>query len=118
MQLFYKEPVILNKDVSKYLNVIINSKLNFNAFINHIESKIVKSVGILRRLRYLFPSSTLLLLYSSLIQPHLLYGRLLWELLFPPISQICSASKTKLYKLYLIPTTEPLLLPFITNFDY
>ena len=67
IQLFYNESVIANKDVCKYLGVIIDSKLNFKAFINHIESKIAKSVGILGRLCYFFP---LLLLYSSSIQPH------------------------------------------------
>ena len=46
-QLFYNESVIANKDVCKYLGVIIDSKLNFKAFINHFESKIAKSVDIL-----------------------------------------------------------------------
>ena len=71
MQLFYNESVIANKDVCKYLCVTIDNKLNFKAFINHVESKIAKSLGILGRLRYLFPSSTLLLLYFSLLQPHM-----------------------------------------------
>ena len=62
---------------------MIDSNLNFKAFISHVESKIAKSVGKLSRLRYLFLSSTLLLLYSSLIQPHLLYGLLLWGSTFP-----------------------------------
>ena len=82
MQLFYNESVVANKDVCKYFGVIIDSKLNFKAFIDHVESKIAKSVGILSRLRYLFPSSTLLLLYFSLVQPDLLYEFLLWESTF------------------------------------
>ena len=72
MQLFHNEFAIVNKDVCKYLGVIIDKKLNFKAFFNHVESKIAKSVGTPSRLGYLFPSSTLLLLYSTLIQPHLL----------------------------------------------
>ena len=46
MQLFYNESVVANKDVSKYLGAFKDSKLNFKAFINHVESKIAKSVGI------------------------------------------------------------------------
>ena len=38
-----------------------------------------RSVGILCKLRYLIPSSALLLLYHSLIHPHLLFGLPLWE---------------------------------------
>ena len=83
MQLFYNESVIANKDVCKYLGVIIDSKLNFKDFINHVESKIAKTVGTLSRLRYLFPSSTLLLFYFSLLQPHLLNELLLWGSTFP-----------------------------------
>ena len=67
MQLFYNESVITNKDVSKYLRAFKDSKLNFKAFINHVESKIAKSVGIVSRLRYLFPSSTLLQLHFNLL---------------------------------------------------
>ena len=67
MLLFYNESILANKDVCKYLGVIIDSKLNFKAFINHVETKIAKSVCILSRLRYLFPSSTLLVSYFSLI---------------------------------------------------
>ena len=66
MQLFYNESVIANKDVCKYLGVIIYSKLNYKAFINHVESKIAKSVNILSRLRYSFLSFALLLLYPSM----------------------------------------------------
>ena len=83
IKLFYNESVIANKDVCKYLRVIIDSKLNFKAFINHVKSKIAKSVDILTRLRYLFPSSTSFLLYFGLLQPNLLYGLLLWESTFP-----------------------------------
>ena len=78
MQLFYNESVIATKDVCKYLGIVINSKLNFKVFIDHVESKIAKSVDILSRLRYLFPSSILLLLYYSLIQLQLFYGLLFW----------------------------------------
>ena len=37
-----------------------------------------RSVGILSKLRFLFPSSTLLLLYHALAHPHLLYGLPIW----------------------------------------
>ena len=77
------------------LGVIIDSKFNFKAFINHIEAKIAKSAVILSRLQYLF---TLLQLYSSLIHPMSLYGLYLWG----STSQIYSASKTKVYEFYLM----------------
>ena len=37
-----------------------------------------RNIGILSRLRHFIPSHVLLLLYNSLILPHLSYGILLW----------------------------------------
>ena len=62
-----------------HLNVIIDNKLNFQSYIHDIENKVARAVEILSKVRYLFPSSILLLLYFSLIYPHLLYGLVLWR---------------------------------------
>ena len=63
---------------SKYLGVIIDNKLNFQSHIHAIENKVARAVGILSKVRYVFPSSTLPLLYFALIHPHLLFGLVLW----------------------------------------
>ena len=46
--------------------------------IAYIATKISKSLGILSRLRHFVPSSTLLNIYKSLIQPYISYGLALW----------------------------------------
>ena len=43
-----------------------------------IENKLARSVEILSKVRFLFPPSTLTLLYIAPIQPHLLFGIVLW----------------------------------------
>ena len=67
----------------KYLGVCLDFKLHFQPHINQIEIKVAKAVGILSRLQFLFPKSTLVLLYYALIHPHLLYVLLLWGSTFP-----------------------------------
>ena len=67
---------------SKYLGINLDTKLDFKSHIANIETKISRSVGIISKLRFLFPSSTLLLLYFTLIHPHLLYGLPLWGCTF------------------------------------
>ena len=57
---------------SKYLGINLDTKLDFKSHIANIETKISRSVGILSKLHFLFPSSTLLLLYFTLTLPHLL----------------------------------------------
>ena len=61
----------------------IDNKLNFKAHLRNIECKIARSVGILTKLRHLFPSSALLLLYYALIHPHLLFGLPVWGSTYP-----------------------------------
>ena len=77
---------------SKYLGVMVDNKLSFQSHINMIENKVARAVGILSKVRFLFPSSTLLLLYSTLIKPHLLFGITLW-------GSTCSSYLCKLQRL-------------------
>ena len=59
------------KKCVRYLGVLIDSKLSWTYHITHISTKISKSLGILARLRHFAPSSTLLNIYRSLVQPYL-----------------------------------------------
>ena len=69
----------------------LDSKLLFKNHIkNHIkqiEVKVAKGVGILSKLRFLFPKSTLLLLYYALVHPHLLYVLFLWGYTYQTYTQ-------------------------------
>ena len=52
--------------------------LNWNEHISYVSLKISRGVGALNRARYLVPRNLLLLLYHSLIHPHLLYCNIVW----------------------------------------
>ena len=64
--------------VTKYLGILIDDNLSFKSHIHYLESKLSRSVGVISRLRYFLPSSTLINLYYSLIHSHLLYGLPVW----------------------------------------
>ena len=85
----YNNNPIICLSSSKYLGVFIDDKLNFKSHIKHFVSKISRSIGILSKLRFLFNSSTLLLLYYSFVDSHLLFGIHLWS----------STSQSLLFKL-------------------
>ena len=63
--------------------VVLDNKLNFKHQINLIENKLAEAIRILSKLWYLLPSSTLLLLYHALVQPHILHALPLWGSSFP-----------------------------------
>ena len=73
----HKSPLKV-KDFVKYLSVTIDSKLNFDEHINLLCGKILRSIGVLSKLRHFLLSKALQNLYLSLIQPHLLYGIIIW----------------------------------------
>ena len=66
------------KECGKYLSVLIDSKLSWTHDITYISIKISKSISILAGLRHFVPSSTLLNIYCSLVQPYLSYGIAVW----------------------------------------
>ena len=60
------------------LGVTINQHLNWNPHIDNINLKISKIVGILSKLKHFLPSNILKMIYQALIEPHILYGILVW----------------------------------------
>ena len=62
----------------KFLGVIVDENITWKSHINHISSKISKSLAILRLLKYTFPKQILKTLYMSLIQPYFNYCNIIW----------------------------------------
>jgi len=97
--MYDNECPVANSENSRYLGLILDSKLNYRSHIRMVENKIARSVGIMNKLRYLFPTSTLLQLYYSHVHPHLLFGLLLCDSTYP-------SYLTKLYNGYKIEPFE------------
>ena len=85
LNLRYENKTITCCKSSKYLGATIDNKLKFKAHIRNIEGRIARSVGILTKLRHLFPSSALL--YYALIHPHLSFGLPIWGSTYPTYIQ-------------------------------
>jgi hypothetical protein len=62
----------------KYLGAYIDNKLNWKYQIKHVQSKIAKNLGILKKLRYYTDLKILKQLYYTLIYPYLNYGLMSW----------------------------------------
>ena len=70
--------VITVKKETKFLGVIVDNQLNWNAHIKHISNKVSKSVAILRFLRDIFPKHILKTPYLTLTYPYFNYCNLIW----------------------------------------
>ena len=62
----------------KYLGLILDSNLNWKAYIHEESKTISRGIGVLSKLRYYVKKNILKQLYYSLIYPYLTYGLLLW----------------------------------------
>jgi hypothetical protein len=65
-------------DKTKFLGVIINSRLTWNDHIKTVCNKVSKNIGILFKVRYNLTSNTLVMLYRTLIHPYFEYCNIIW----------------------------------------
>ena len=62
----------------KFLGISVDNKLSWKYHIDNTCKIISQNIGIINKLKFHFPTSSLLMLYSSLILPYLNYGILTW----------------------------------------
>ena len=70
--------IIERVDYTKFLGVLIDSKLNWKKHIDYIRTKISKGIGIMNHVKRNLTKETLTLLYFTLIYPPLSYCIILW----------------------------------------
>ena len=56
----------------------MTSTLKWDKHIGHVSLKISRVIGVLFRLKHIYPQEVLLTLYNTLILPHLSYCILVW----------------------------------------
>jgi len=85
------EVSITIQDHVKYLGPTLDNKLNFKKHLNGIKRKVACAVGIMNRLKFIFPKETLLQLYHALIYPHILYALPVWGSIYKTYKSCCTA---------------------------
>ena len=63
---------------AKYLGLLTDEKLTLNVHVEHVCKKLSKICGIFCYLRHYICQKTVLVLYYSLVNSHVLYGILVW----------------------------------------
>ena len=61
-----------------FLGVVLASTLKWDKHIGHVSLKVSRVIGVLFRLKHIYPQEVLLTLYNTLILPHLSYCILVW----------------------------------------
>ena len=69
---------LARKQSTKFLGVTIDHHLTWSEHIHHISNTVSKNIGILYKLRNLISPKSLVILYNSLILPHMNYCNIVW----------------------------------------
>ena len=92
-----------------FLGLIFDSNLNWKAHINFISVKIGGVIGLLHRLKFLFPKQILFSIYNSLILPHMSYSLLDWGTQCNKIELLQKKAVRVPFSTFKIAHTEPIL---------
>ena len=69
----------------RYLGIIIDENLSFHEHVKIVSVKFSRKVGIMCRLRHVFPVNILKSIYFSLVHPFFLYSVSVWASTFPSV---------------------------------
>jgi hypothetical protein len=89
----------------KFLGIYIDQSLTFNYHVQHIASKISKSLYVIKSVKNILPPESLKTLYFSLIHSHLVYGIHIWSAAAQSVTNI-------------IATKQKIAIRLITNAKY
>ena len=85
LHLNIKGSPIENVNEFNFLGLTLDCNLNFKPHTKIIAAKISRVIGVLHKLKYIFPAYLLRMIYNSLILPHLNYSLLAWGIQCPNI---------------------------------
>ena len=108
------DTVIEQKSEGKFLGIIIDDEISWKSHLNHISSKISKTIALLRFLRYTFPKHILKTLYMTLIYPYFNYCNLIWGAADPtamvPLNLLHKKAIRIISRAKYLENTEPLFI--------
>ena len=77
--LLFSQNLVKPSSSQKHLGIVLDTKLDFNLHIKNIQSKVNKTIGLLRKLQNILPRQSLITIYKSFIRPHLDYGDIIYD---------------------------------------
>ena len=77
--LLFNNASVTRTSSQKHLGIILDNQLKFDNHIKMVFRKIIKIIGLLRKLDNFLPRAALITIYKAFIRPHLDYGDILYD---------------------------------------
>ena len=71
--------LVNRENIQKYLDLFLDSKINFFDDINEKSKKATKIVNVIRKINLISPRFSLLTIYKSFVKPYLGYGKVIFD---------------------------------------
>ena len=91
-----------------FLGIMLDSNMLWTSHTNLVCMKLSKTIGIIKRLKYIFPNKILFSLYNSLFIPYIQYGLLLWGSKYSNVEKLQKKAIRLTTGSHYIAHTEPL----------
>ena len=91
-----------------FLGIMLNSNMLWTSHTNLVCMKLSKTIGIIKRVKYIFPNKILFSLYNSLFIPYIQYGLLLWGSKYSNVEKLQKRAIRLATGSHYIALTEPL----------
>ena len=75
----FNNTVVIQSTIHEHTVMILDTKLDFQEHLKDKLSKIIKTIGLLRKLQKILTRPSLLTIYKSFIRPHLDYGDIMYD---------------------------------------
>ncbi len=92
-----------------FLGITLDENLTWKHHTDMITTKLSKIIGILHRLKYIYPKQILLTIYNSLFVPHINYGSLVWGTTITRLNKLQKKAIRIITHSNYLAHTEPLL---------
>ena len=92
-----------------FLGIMIDENITWKNHVNMITNKLSKIIGILHRLKFIYPKHILLTIYNCLFILHVNFGSLVWGTTIERISKLQKKAIRTITHNHYIAHTEPLM---------
>ena len=77
--LYFNENLVKSSSTQKHLAMILDTKLDFSLHLKNVQNKVNKTIGLLRKLQYTLPRTSLITIFEWFARPHLDYGDMIYD---------------------------------------
>ena len=78
-QLLFNQNLVKSSSSQKHLGMVLDTKFDFNLRTKNVQSKVNKTIGLLREIQNILPRKSVIAIYKSFRRPHLDYGDIIYD---------------------------------------